>query len=147
MAERDPLIGAHFALDVDGVVSAFFAEASGFNNKSEVVTHSAVDEKGKQVLHKIPGNLSYDDLVLRRGITDSVALWEWRKKVIDGDVIHARANGSVIMYNQHGDEMARWNFVNGWPSGWKGPDVKADDNAVALEEVTITVESLDRVKV
>jgi phage tail-like protein len=146
MPERDPLIGAHFALDVDGVVSAFFAEASGFNNKSEVATHVAVDDKGRQVLQKIPGNLSYDDLVLRRGITDSKALWDWRQKVIDGKVNDARANGSVIMYNQAGEEIARFNFVNGWPSSWKGPDVKADDNAVALEEITITIERLDRVK-
>ena len=146
MPERDPLIGAHFALDVDGVVVAFFAEASGFNNKSEVVTHAAVDDKGGQILQKIPGNLSYDDLVLRRGITDSTDLWDWRQKVIDGKVKEARANGSVIMYNQAGEEKARFNFFNGWPSSWKGPDVKADDNAVALEEVTIAIERLERVK-
>jgi phage tail-like protein len=146
MPERDPLIGAHFALDVDGVVVAFFAEASGFNNKSEVATHAAVDDKGKQILQKIPGNLSYDDLVLRRGITDSTDLWDWRQKVIDGKVNQARANGSVIMYNAAGEEKARFNFFNGWPSGWKGPDVKADDNAVALEEVTIAIERLERVK-
>ncbi len=145
MAERDPLIGAHFALEVDGVVSAFFAEATGFNNSSEVITHQAVDDKGRTVLQKIPGTLSYDDITLRRGITDDTALWDWRQKVIDGDVSGARANGSVIMFNAANQEMARFNFENGWPSGWKGPDVKADDNAVAIEELTIAHERLERV--
>ena len=145
MAERDPLIGAHFALDVDGVVSAFFKEASGFSNSSEVVTHQAVDAAGKSVVQKIPGDLTWDDLTLSRGITDDKALWDWRQKVIDGDVAGARANGSVIMYNQASEEMARFNFVNGWPSAWKGPDVSSEDQSVAVEEITIAHEGLTRV--
>ena len=145
MAERDPLIGAHFALDVDGVVSAFFAEASGFDNKTEVVTHQAVDDKGGLILQKLPGLLTYSDISLKRGITDDLALWEWRQKVIDGDVAGARANGSVIMYNAANEEMARFNFFNGWPSSWAGPSVKSDDNSVAIEEITITHERLERV--
>ncbi len=145
MTQRDPLIGAHFALDVDGVVSAFFATASGFSNSTEVVTHQAVDASGKSVLQKIPGDLTWDDLTLGRGITDSLALWEWRQKVIDGDVEGARANGSVIMYNQAGEEVARFNFVNAWPSAWKGPDVGAEDQSVAIEEITIAHEGLERV--
>ena len=144
MAERDPLIGAHFALDVDGVVSAFFSEASGFNNNSEVITHQAVDDQGRSVIQKIPGDLTWDDITLRRGITDSKALWDWRQMVIDGDVEGARANGSVIMYNNAQEEVARFNFVNGWPSGWKGPDVSSDDQSVAIEEITIAHERLER---
>ena len=145
MAERDPLIGAHFALDVDGVVSAFFKEASGFNNSTEVITHQAVDDKGRSVIQKIPGDLTWDDITLRRGITDDRALWDWRQKVIDGQVEDARANGSIIMYNTTNDEVARFNFVNGWPSGWKGPDVSSEDQTVAIEEITIAHEGLERV--
>ena len=145
MTQRDPLIGAHFALDVDGVVSAFFKEASGFNNASEVITHQAVDAAGKSVIQKIPGDSTHDDITLSRGITDDKALWDWRQKVIDGDVAGARANGSVIMYNQASEEMARFNFTNGWPSAWKGPDVSSEDQSVAVEEITIAHEGLERV--
>jgi phage tail-like protein len=145
MTQRDPLIGAHFALDVDGVVSAFFKEASGFNNASEVITHQAVDSAGKSVIQKIPGDLTWEDINLKRGITDDKALWDWRQKVIDGDVSGARANGSVVMYNQANEEVARFNFVNGWPSAWKGPDVSSEDQSVAIEEITIAHEGLNRV--
>lgn len=144
MAERDPLIGAHFALEVQGVVSAFFSQASGFNNSSEVVDHIAVDANGRSVKQKIPGDLTWDDLTLNRGITDDLALWNWRQQVIDGDVIGARKDGSVIMYNQASQEMARFNFTNGWPSGWKGPDVSSEDQSVAIEEITIAHEGLVR---
>jgi phage tail-like protein len=145
MADRDPLIGAHFALEVQGVVSAFFSNASGFNNNTEVVTHQAVDAMGKSVVQKIPGDLTWDDITLSRGITDDLALWTWRQQVINGDVIGARKDGSVIMYNSMGEEKARFNFRNGWPSGWKGPDVSAEDQAVGIEEIVIAHEGLDRV--
>ena len=144
MAERDPLIGAHFALDVDGVVSAFFKEATGFNNSSEVITHQAVDDQGRSVIQKLPGDLTWDDIVLRRGISDDQALWNWRQKVVEGKVNEARAHGSVIIYNQANEEVARFTFTNGWPSGWKGPDVNAEDQTVAIEEITITHEGLVR---
>ena len=144
MAERDPLIGAHFALEVQGVISAFFSSASGFSNSSEVITHQAVDAAGKSVIQKIPGDLTWDDITLNRGLTDDLALWDWRQQVIDGDVVGARKDGSVIMYNQASQEMARWNFRNGWPSSWKGPDVSSEDQSVAVEEITIAHEGLER---
>ena len=65
--------------------------------------------------------------------------------VIDGNVEGARANGSVIIYSQANEEVSRFNFYNGWPVSWKGPDVKADDNSVAIEEITIAHERLERV--
>ena len=40
--------------------------------------------------------------------------------------------------------MARFKFANGWPSGWKGPDVNSEDQSVAIEEITITHEGLER---
>ena len=144
MSERDPLIGARFALDVQGVVSAFFQSASGFSNTSEIITHQAVDAAGKSVQQKIPGDLTWDDITLERGITDDLALWNWRQQVVDGDVEGARKDGSVVMYNQSGTEVTRWNFINGWPSAWNGPDVGAEDQSVAIESISIAHEGLVR---
>ena len=56
----------------------------------------------------------------------------------------ARADGSIVMYNARHEEVARFNFRNGWPSSWKGPDVSADDESVAIEEITIAHEGLTR---
>lgn len=144
MAERDPMLGTRFALEVDGLVVGWFAEASGFSNQSEVVTHQATGPDGKTILQKMPGSLSYDDISLRRGISDDKALWEWRQEVIDGQMEKARRNGSVVIYNAALEEKVRFNFENGWPSSWRGPDVRAEDNSVAIEEITIAHERLER---
>jgi phage tail-like protein len=144
-AAKNPVITAMFALEVQGISKAFFKEASGFNSESEVVELRQVNDKGVEVINKIPGRTKWDNITLRRGTTDNMDLWKWRKLVLDGNVHQARKEGSVVMYDQDFTEVARFNFRGGWPSVWKGADLKADDNAVAIEEIVITHEGLERV--
>jgi phage tail-like protein len=49
------------------------------------------------------------------------------------------------MYSQDGTEVARWNFVNAWPSKLTGPSANAGNNEVAIEELEITHEGYERV--
>ncbi len=58
----------------------------------------------------------------------------------------ARKNGSIVLYNQENTEIARWNFENGWPTKITGPQLNANNNDIALEEITIAHEGLKRVK-
>jgi phage tail-like protein len=64
--------------------------------------------------------------------------------VEDGNVSGARKNGSIIMYDQEGTPVARWNFERGWPSKCSGPSVKADGNEIVVEELTIVHEYIKR---
>jgi phage tail-like protein len=41
--------------------------------------------------------------------------------------------------------VAKWNFVNAWPSRITGPSVNAGENGVAIEELEITHEGYERV--
>ena len=141
----NPLLASNFSLDFTGMEATFFTSASGFASTSEVIEHKMVDGKGMQVVHKIPGESSFDDITLERGITSNMDLWAWRQEILDGNVDSVRRDGSIVMYAQDLTEIARWNFVGGWPSAWNGPDVNADGNDVAVESITIVVENLMRV--
>jgi phage tail-like protein len=55
-------------------------------------------------------------------------------------------NGSIVMYDQSLKEMARWNFLSGWPSKISGPTPKADSNEIGIEELTIVHEYIKREK-
>jgi phage tail-like protein len=143
---EDPLIGFHFAVEIDGVQMAFFKECSGLESEHEVVEHKAVDNKGKQILHKMPGKLKWGNISLKRGLTSDMGMWDWRKKVEDGKMSDARKNGSVVLYNYDLNEVARYNFTNGWPSKVAGSGLQATGNEVAVEEVVIVHEGLTRVK-
>ena len=144
---EDPLVGFHFALEVQDAVKGFFTEVSGLGSEHEIVEHKVVNKKGQQVIIKVPGRLKWGDITLKRGITSTMDVWDWRKQVEDGDVKGARKNGSIIMYNQSLTEVARWNFEQAWPSKVTGPSLKADSNEFGIEEMTLVHEYITRVKV
>jgi phage tail-like protein len=146
MAEReDPLVGFHFAVDLGGVIKGYFTECSGLGSEHEVIEQKVVNEKGQQVIIKMPGRLKWENISLKRGITSSMDIWTWRKKVEDGDVEGARQNGSIVMYDQNLKEVARWNFERAWPVKVSGPSPKADGNEIGLEELTLAHEYIRRV--
>jgi phage tail-like protein len=64
----------------------------------------------------------------------------------EGQVEKARANGSIVMVNQEGTEVARWNFSRAWPSKISGPSFNSGTNEVGVEELEIVHEKLIRVK-
>ena len=144
-SREDPLVGAHFKIDVGGMITGYFTECSGLGSETEVTEHKVVNEKGVEVVLKLPGRLKWGDITLKRGITSNMEIWNWRKKVEDGDVKGARINGSIVMYNSALEEKARWDFKNAWPSKVSGPTPKADDNAIGIEELVIVHEYIGRV--
>ncbi len=147
MADReDPLVGFHFAIDLQDIIKGFFTECSGLGSEQEVVEHKVVTEQGQEVVLKLPGRLKWENITLKRGITSNLDIWKWRKEVEDGDVDKARKDGSIIMFDQHLKEVARWNFERAWPVKVSGPQVKADSNEISIEELTIAHEYIERVQ-
>ncbi|NJN54967.1 MAG: phage tail protein [Anaerolineae bacterium] len=147
MADReDPLVGFHFGIEIQGVVSGFFTECSGLGSEQEIIEHKVITEAGQEVIMKLPGRLKWENISLKRGITSSMDIWNWRKQVEDGDVDAARHNGSVVMYDQHLKPVARWNFEQAWPVKVSGPQPKADSNEIGVEELTIAHEYIVRVQ-
>lgn len=145
MSERqDPLVGFHYAIDVSGVIRGYFTECSGIGSEHEVIEHKIVDEKGRERMMKIPGRLKWENITLKRGITDNMDIWAWRDQVVQGKVEDARRNGSIVMFDQTLKEVARWNFENAWPVKVSGPTVKADSNEFGIEELVIAHEGLYR---
>ena len=140
----DPLVSYHFHVEIDGITQAQFRECGGLGSESQVVEYKEA-VKGVTVIRKQPGAIKWSDITLKRGVSDVMELWQWRKQVEQGKVDEARKNGSVVLYDQANKEIARWNFKEGWPSKLSGPQVKADANEVAIEELTITHEGMERV--
>jgi phage tail-like protein len=144
--ESDPLLGFNFALEIGGKVKGYFSEVGGIGSESEVIEHKGVDEKGNDLVQKIPGRLKWTDITLKRGITSNMDVWDWRDEVATGKVADARRNGSVIMFDRSLTPVAHWDFTNGWPSKVTGPTLKADSNDFGIEEMVIAHEGIKRVK-
>jgi phage tail-like protein len=141
---EDPLLSFCFQLELGGKVKGYFTEVSGIGSENEVVEQKVVNEKGIEVVLKIPGRLKWTEITFKRGITKNMDVWKWRQDVIDGKVSGARTNGSIVMFDRTLSEAARWNIVNAWPSKLTGPAVKADSNEIGIEELVIQHEGIVR---
>jgi phage tail-like protein len=144
-SREDPLVGCRFKIDVGGVITGYFTECSGLGSETEIIEQKVANDKGVEVVMKVAGRLKWGDITLKRGITSDMQVWDWRKKVEEGDVNGARRNGSVVMYDQSLAERARWDFMNAWPSKVSGPSPKADSNEIGIEELVIVHEYITRV--
>jgi phage tail-like protein len=145
MAEQDPLVSAWFGVEFQGQITGAFRECTGIGSENEVVEYKASGPKGEYIVKKVPGRMKWNNITLKRGITDSLDMWKWRKLVEEGKIDQARKNGSIVMFNPQGQEMARWDFVNAWASKLTGPTANATNNEVAIEELEITHEGYTRV--
>ncbi len=143
---KDPLVQFSYALDLGGKVKGYFTECSGLGSEHDIIEHKVVDEKGRQMIKMVPGRIKWDKITLKRGITDAKDIWDWRKKVEDGQVEAARIDGSIIMMDQELKPVARWNFEGGWPSKVSGPQLKSASNEIGVEELTIVHHRLERVQ-
>lgn len=146
-AREDPLVGFHFAVEVQGQVAGYFTEVSGLGSEHEIIEHKVINDKGVEVIMKIPGRLKWENIVLKRGITSNMDIWTWRKKVEDGGVNDARSDGSVTMFDQTLSAVAQWQFKRAWPVKVTGPSVKSDSNEIGVEELTLAHEYIERVEI
>lgn len=140
---QDPLVSFSFFVTV-GDIAAAFRECSGLGSESQIVEYKAGGQGGVEIIIKQPGALKWDNIVLKRGITSDLKLWNWRKQVEEGDVMGARREGSIVMYDQKGSPKASWHFVRGWPASLAGPTLNATANEVAVETLTIAHEGIMR---
>jgi phage tail-like protein len=137
----DPFGNYNFHVEIDGITRAAFQEASGFDSTIDIIEHREGGEN--TTVRKLPGMTKYSNISLKWGITDDRELYDWHRRIVQGDM--ERKNGSIVLLDRRGEEVARWNFVRAWPSKWDGPDLNAEGTDVAIEMLELAHEGIERV--
>jgi len=104
----DPYKTFRFLVEIDGITQAGFSDCSGFGSNVEVVEYREGGDSA--TVRKLPGKVSYPDITLKWGVTDSRELYDWHRAAVNGEI--QRKNGSVILQDDRGQEKTRWNFLN-----------------------------------
>lgn len=142
MAQRkDPFRNFRFRVEIDGIQQAGFSDVSGFDSTIQVVEYR--EGTDPVTPRKLAGSVSTGSLVLKWGITDSLDLYNWHKEAAAGNV--QRKNVSIIIIDEAGNDKARWDFANAWPSKYSAPELSAKGNDIAVESVTLEYENMTRV--
>lgn len=104
----DPFRAFNFLVELDGISQASFQECSGLDASTDSVDYREGGDPNH--VRKLTGLNKYSPITLKRGITDSDELWQWRQTVIDGKT--QRKSGSIVLLDEAGTEKLRWNFSN-----------------------------------
>jgi phage tail-like protein len=128
-----------FAVNIEGKVFSAFREVIGLDSELEVVDFS---EGAGGVLRKVPGRPKYSNIVLKRGFTGDMQLYNWFAEFSETPT--QRWAGDVVMMDQRHNEVARWNFVNAWPSKVSGPTLNHKNNDVPIESIELVHEGVTR---
>jgi phage tail-like protein len=140
MARVDPYKSFKFLVEIDGIVQAGFSDCSGFGSNVEVIEYREGGDA--QTVRKLPGKVSYPDITLKWGLTDSRELYDWHVAAVNGQI--ERKNGSIILQDDTGQEKVRWNFFAAWPSKYDAPDFSAKGTDVAIDTLTVSCERVER---
>jgi phage tail-like protein len=138
---KDPFSAFNFQVQIDGVTVAGFSECSGLVAETEIIDYRNGDEDITR--RRLPGLKKFNNLVFKRGFTNSKELWTWRKTVMDGKT--QRQAGSIVLLDEARQPALRWNFSEGWPAKLEGPTLNAGTNANAIETLEIGHEGLEMV--
>lgn len=138
-ARNDPYKVFNFIVEIDGIAAAGFTDCSGLSTTTDVIEYREGNERGGT--RKLPGLTKFTNIVLKRGMTRSRDLWNWRKTVIDGTV--ERKSGAIVLLADDHTPVGRFRFHNGWPIKWEGPALNAKSSDVAIETLEIAHEGLE----
>jgi phage tail-like protein len=145
---KDPFRNFNFRLELKAIQEAAFSEATIPDTTSDVIEYrEGYKEQNKtNTVRKLQGLTKYANITLKKGITDSMEIYNWRKLVEDGDMDKARQNIAITLLDEKGKDAARWEFANAWPSKYDAPDLTAKGNDVAIETLEIVHEGMVKVK-
>ncbi|BFU44277.1 phage tail protein [Krasilnikovia sp. MM14-A1004] len=136
----DPPFVGKFTLEIGATVIGSFTEVSGLSVQLDV---EELAEGGQNAFtHKLLGRMKWPNLVLKRGLTDTDALFEWVMEC-SGEGLTAKKNtikprdGKISIRNAKGLPVRTWTILEAKPVKWTGPRFAASSRDLAVEELEV----------
>ncbi len=124
----EPLLGtSHFRVLI-GRREVGFSEVGSVTSQTDVTL--AADARH-----------AFGTVVLRRALTRSTELYDWRRAIVAGK--NDRRPVTIQLLDGPGGNVAgSWQLVGAWPSRWSGPALNALASGIAYEELELTFDDV-----
>jgi phage tail-like protein len=109
-----------------------FMECTGIS--VEVETKEYMEGGSNDFVHKLPTRVKYPNVVLKRGVTHEEALLKW---FFESRYTPVRREMTITLHGPGGKDVRSWVFTNAYPVKWTGPNLNANSNSVASEQLEI----------
>lgn len=145
---EDPYSAFNFHVEIAalgddaGAVTAGFSEVSGLGAEQEMIAYRNGNEPSLTP-RLLPGLVKYPPLVLKRGVTGHMALWDWMDQVIKGDI--RRTTVVITLLDEQRNPVVSWRVRNALPRKISGPALNANANEIAIESLELSHQGLELV--
>jgi phage tail-like protein len=153
-----------FYVEVLGVLVAEFQECSGLTMERHV---EHIKEGGTNDFEwLLPGQISYGNITLKKGITYNRELWRWfRWGMLDGQIwgfntlpgaaaaisllktqgiiVPMGTSISIILGTVDGKVAKHWDLIGAIPVKWIGPEMTAGSDQAAIETLEVAHQGID----
>ena len=138
----DPLRNFRFKLEIDGIQAAAFSEVAIAETTTEAIDY----REGTDPMHvrKLSGLTKFGNITLKRGITDSMDIYNWHKQIMAGQVQTNRKKVTIVVVDEAGSDKARFVVTDAWPTKYDPSDLNAKGNEVLIELLELVNEGIER---
>ena len=107
----------------------------GFADVSQLTSETDLDSPSDRRVHR------FSTIVLRRALTSSRELYDWRRLIVDGK--DDRRDVTIRLLSAPGGETVNsWRLVGAWPCRWSGPALNAMSGDIAYEELELSFDDV-----
>jgi len=141
-SSSNPYDASHFLVEIGTIVgapAAQFTECILPAVSIEVIEY----RQGADVMnniHKLPGLVKYGNLVLKRGIANSMVLWDWFSSYVTGTGTAQPV--TVTLLDGSKNPVIKWGFTNAWPVKYEAPALNGKTSVLAIETLELAVEGM-----
>jgi phage tail-like protein len=140
---KNPYSAFNFTVSIDGAIVAAFQEVSGLDSENTPIEYREGGD-AFNTLRKLPGMEKYPNLALKRGLTGTLYLWQWRKEVRDGGSAFPPVRNVVIqLQNEQHANVYKWKLTNAWCTKLSGPALKGQGSELAIETMELAYDRID----
>lgn len=140
----NPYLGYLFSVNVAGIGTAAFSEAT--LSSVTVNTTSYREGTDSASLTTLPGLVSYGNVTLKKGVTNSIQFFKWVQSVLQKGT-DAAQNMTISVIDGPGSSskiLASWNFRGVFPIGYEVSPFDASSSGVLLETLVLSVGDMER---
>ena len=144
MPRTDPLRNFRFGLEIDGIQLASFSDVAIGETTTEAIDY----REGMDPMHvrKLSGLTKYGNITLKRGVTDSLEIFNWHKQIVAGQIQANRKQVAIVAIDEAGADRARFVVSEAWPTKYDPSDLNAKGNEVFIELLELVNEGIERVQ-
>ncbi len=145
---NDPYRGYKFEVEMGGFARLGFSKISGLKQTTEAIEYREGGDNESP--RKIPGQTTYDDLTIERGMSNDDDFVNWVDEVFTADNVEGeqgdeesfRKDLTIYLKNKAGTRVKKWKVERAWPKERSYGDLDANSNDILLETLILCNEGV-----